>query len=682
MSALSIQVPFPVFQDRDGQPLDNGYVWIGTANLNPQTNPVVAYFDAALTIIAAQPLRTINGYVSSAGTPAQIYVDAADFSILVQDSKGSMVYNFPSGTGIGANACALTYSPPFTGGVPYPVCQKLDQYVSVKDFGATGDGVTNDTAAIQAAANTGGTLYFPDGTYEITHVDLSSNTQLIGESWNTIIHQISGTNPRPGSVDGMFVMNLANSQTPIKDVSFRNIQFRMDLPTGIYTPADEQSHVILGGHTQNIIVDNCYFYGWRGDAIFVGSQMSGVGVPTNYAAQNTTITNCQFDGINNTCRQGITGGSVDGLYISNNYFVNTTNATMPGAIDIEPELQFAYARTIIITNNIFVGIGPVGARRRAVIFDLGNLNLGSTERRGNITVADNYMNTSNGVRVMGAKITTNINFISNWIFGTDETMILTNVDGLVVADNYFEDCATVLIGFSTSGAEVKNASIYGNTFETCGIAGAALQVNTLINGSICDNQFIDCGAGGDLTAIRFASGGTQTGVTVHDNVFTTPNAITVNALLSSGTQDAESLYHDNIFKNNINPGDWQNGFYLNGAGMISSTTVSFAANANTILYYVPSNKKLVLTKAIVIAGADAGATTGISIGQSTSTTDFIPTYTLSNLDAANDAVILQPIPNTTPLKNKAYAAGSIINCTIATASGGATNTVQLYGTFI
>jgi hypothetical protein len=28
MSALSIQVPFPVFQDRDGQPLDNGYVWI------------------------------------------------------------------------------------------------------------------------------------------------------------------------------------------------------------------------------------------------------------------------------------------------------------------------------------------------------------------------------------------------------------------------------------------------------------------------------------------------------------------------------------------------------------------------------------------------------------------------------------------------------------------------------
>jgi hypothetical protein len=682
MSPLSIQVPFPVFQDRDGQPLENGYVWIGIDNLNPQTNPVVAYYDAALTITAVQPLRTLNGYISNAGTPAQVYVDGADFSILVQDSKGSMVYNFPQGTGIGADACGLTYNPPFTGGVAYPVCQKLSQYISVKDFGATGDGVTNDTAAIQAAANVGGALYFPDGTYEITHVDLSSNTQLIGESWNTIIHQIAGTNPRPGAYDGMFTLNYTNNQTATKDVVFRNIQFQMDLPAGTYTPADEQSHVILGGHTENVTVDNCYFYGWRGDAVFVGSQMSGVGVPTNYAAQNTTIRNCRFDGINNTCRQGVTGGSVDGLYISDNYFVNTTNATMPGAIDVEPELQFAYARNISVTNNIFVGIGPVGARRRAVIFDLGNLNLASTDRRGNITVADNYMNTSNGVRVVGAKITNNVNFISNWIFLTDETMILTNVDGLVIADNYFEDCATILVGFSTSGAEVKNASIYGNTFDTCGGVAAALQVNTLTNGSICDNQFIDCGGSGDFTAIRFAGGGTQTGVTVHDNVFTTPNAITVNALLSSGTQDAESIYHNNIFKDNINPGNWQNGFYLNGAGMISSTTVSFAANGGTILYYVPPNKKLILTKAVVIAGADAGATTTISIGQSTSTTDFIPANTLSNLDAADDAVILQPIPNTTPLKSRAYPAGIIISCTIATASGGATNTVQLYGTFI
>jgi len=175
MSALSIQVPFPVFQDRDGQPLDNGYVFLGVANLNPQTNPVVAYFNEALTIVAAQPLRTINGYISNAGTPAQVYIDGVSFSILVQDSKGSMIYNFLDGAFIGANtdSCNVTYDPPFTGGVAYPVCEVLEQNVSVKDFGALGDGITNETSiftTVEALSQT--FIYLPTGTYVVTGITL------------------------------------------------------------------------------------------------------------------------------------------------------------------------------------------------------------------------------------------------------------------------------------------------------------------------------------------------------------------------------------------------------------------------------------------------------------------------------------------------------------------------------
>ena len=91
MSTIEVQPPYPAFAGADGQPLENGYIWIGTVNLSPQTNPIAVYWDAANTISAPQPIRTLNGYPSRNGTPARFYV-ASDYSIQVLDSKGSVVY--------------------------------------------------------------------------------------------------------------------------------------------------------------------------------------------------------------------------------------------------------------------------------------------------------------------------------------------------------------------------------------------------------------------------------------------------------------------------------------------------------------------------------------------------------------------------------------------------------------
>jgi hypothetical protein len=97
MSALSIQPTYPIFTDIDGQPLEDGFVWLGTANLDPQTNPITVYLDAALTIPVAQPIRTLAGYPASSGTPARLYVDS-DYSIRVMNKNGSVVYSAPSAT--------------------------------------------------------------------------------------------------------------------------------------------------------------------------------------------------------------------------------------------------------------------------------------------------------------------------------------------------------------------------------------------------------------------------------------------------------------------------------------------------------------------------------------------------------------------------------------------------------
>jgi hypothetical protein len=106
MSALSIQPPYPAFAGADGLPLENGYIWIGTVNLNPQVNPIAVYWDAALTIPAVQPIRTLNGYPGYQGTPARFY-SATDYSIQVLDSKGSVVYTSLNGNDLGRGTLAF-----------------------------------------------------------------------------------------------------------------------------------------------------------------------------------------------------------------------------------------------------------------------------------------------------------------------------------------------------------------------------------------------------------------------------------------------------------------------------------------------------------------------------------------------------------------------------------------------
>lgn len=66
------------------------------------------------------------------------------------------------------NAENVAYDPPFLGGAATNVEAKLAQTVSVKDFGAVGDGVTDDTINIQAALDTGNDIIFPEGNYLIS----------------------------------------------------------------------------------------------------------------------------------------------------------------------------------------------------------------------------------------------------------------------------------------------------------------------------------------------------------------------------------------------------------------------------------------------------------------------------------------------------------------------------------
>ena len=91
--SIIVQSPFVVFFDRSGNPLEDGYIYIGLAGVNPETNPQTVYWDQSLTTTAAQPIRTLAGYPSRNGSPGTIIANQSSYSILVRDRDGTLVYS-------------------------------------------------------------------------------------------------------------------------------------------------------------------------------------------------------------------------------------------------------------------------------------------------------------------------------------------------------------------------------------------------------------------------------------------------------------------------------------------------------------------------------------------------------------------------------------------------------------
>jgi len=106
----------------------------------------------------------------------------------------------PDSGGVGRWNLADSFTQSGTGAVARTVQDKERDIVSVKDFGAVGDGVTDDTAAIQAAlnaVNTGGFghLYAPAGTYLTGEIDWPGNNITLRGAGSAYVYN-SNASPR------------------------------------------------------------------------------------------------------------------------------------------------------------------------------------------------------------------------------------------------------------------------------------------------------------------------------------------------------------------------------------------------------------------------------------------------------------------------------------------------------
>lgn len=93
MSSVQVIPPIPSFLDVDGSPLEDGYIFVGVADQNPESSPVSAFWDIGLTVPATQPIRTRGGFPSNGGQPSKFYVGDVTYSVIVKNKNGTPVHS-------------------------------------------------------------------------------------------------------------------------------------------------------------------------------------------------------------------------------------------------------------------------------------------------------------------------------------------------------------------------------------------------------------------------------------------------------------------------------------------------------------------------------------------------------------------------------------------------------------
>jgi hypothetical protein len=426
----------------------------------------------------------------------KVTVRSGDSMTVVRAQEGSIANSFAAGSRIElrvTGASVTDFLQSGTGAVIRNFRDKLSETVSVKDFGAVGDGVTDDTAEIQAAVDAMagvGAVFFPAGTY-LGYINVPDNTVLYGEGESSIIRLPTGA-------------NRAAIQSLDTSGGNDNVQiFRLQVDGN----KSGQSNLIaiginIDGACKNWLVTQCKITNTYGHGI----QGRGGGVPANSAvADNIRIIDNYFFSCGNP-EAGANGR--ESIYFNQVQYAeiigNTIDESGRQSIAMEGSAtQPTATRKIIVSNNIIRNALAGGVDDEAnnggefiftnnVIYDCPGAAVRASGATGNTVVANNVIrNVGTGIDLQNV-----------------QTLGATS---LVVANNIIETTSgngIFIVAFSyvtVTGNSVRNAGDYGlrttgdpnisckitnNTFDTTTNIGMliareceSLQVsgNTIIN---------------------------------------------------------------------------------------------------------------------------------------------------------------------------------------------------------
>jgi hypothetical protein len=205
---------------------------------------------------------------------------------------------------------------------------------NVKDFGAVGNGTTDDSAAIQLALDQAGRVYLPAGTYRIdTSLRIKSSTHFFGDGVEASILKEGGNDAAVTltTLNTSILINQAyqdNAASGNDSMIVENIGFHGKRSTAVADGAVTSTNKGIGGiyfkYASRSQIKNCYFKdGWSG-FVFDGTRTGITNLDQN-RIENCTVFNADSWNTNGNT------GTPRGMSIATDYTMLTDNAVNASA---------------------------------------------------------------------------------------------------------------------------------------------------------------------------------------------------------------------------------------------------------------------------------------------------------------------------------------------------------------
>lgn len=416
---------------------------------------------------------------------------------------------------------------------------------NVKSFGAVGNGVADDTAAVVAAVAFlallgGGTLYFPAGTYKLSAaVVLSSGIWVQGAGVNeTTITLATNTTP------AIFFYASAASNIAVRDITFNG---------GAQT--DTAVRIQLDTNCTDCTIERCAFTNCK-TAIWLSVGGTRIRIADN-----------RFNSVVDYAVRA-NEGTGNGIWIERNYVANVTSgvASPPAAFIIN-------AANVTVGDNIIAasvdtGIMVAGAANRDVLVER---NIVSTTLVG-IFAGSGARRT----RILGNDVSSASDFGIN-LHDTTQAKAEAVVAGNLIHDN------------GKSGIQleaVQGVAVVGNTIlrvgtntgatnqQRSGIGMQDLSTFSITNVSVVGNTIRDDAGSPTMTYGILLESAVNSAVVVSDNSLA---GATIGNLVGLTTKTVASAATTTL-------PDYDSVFFVSGTTTITTLTASWAGRMVTLIF--------------------------------------------------------------------------------------------------